>query len=457
MTPRLLPASALLSCALLVGCDRPPAHPEGKVAEQAAGKVQTVAPERKALKRLIEQPGTIQADAETPLYAKLAGFVHKIHKDIGDNVKGPKYDKDGKETRPGDVLATIDNPELVEESKQKDALVEQAKVEVEQAQKNALTAEAAVTAAQAQVKVAEAAKTRALANYKRWQSESQRVARLVAEKVLDSQVADETHNQYKAAEAARDETLAQVTSADAAMRKVEAERDRAAVDVRLAAARQKVAEAEARRLRELLRYTTIRAPFDGVVSQRSVVAGHFVQPAGSDKAAPLYTVVRLDPVRIVVNVPEADAGLVTKDLPARVAVQVLGGREFTGKVSRTSWALEQGSRTLRTEIDLPNKEGQLRPGMYTYARITAELPPAWVLPAGAVVKQGDQMVCFRVENGKAIRTPVRVGHGDGESVQVLFWQKAGEPSRWEEWTGKEVIARKARGLTDGQAVEVATP
>jgi hypothetical protein len=122
-------------------------------------------------------------------------------------------------------------------------------------------------------------------------------------------------------------------------------------------------------------------------------------------------------------------------------------------VTRTSWSLDPGARTLRAEIDLPNREGQLRPGMYVSAQIISPLPEAWVLPASAVIKQDDTPVCFLIEDGKAVRTVVQVGRGDGRLIEVLKRQSPGAAFAWEDFTGKEVIAARAGGLKDGQAVE----
>src|SRR5262249_42939275 len=101
--------------------------------------------------------------------------------------------------------------------------------------------------------------------------------------------------------------------------------------------RLEVARADAARVQALLQYTRIRAPFDGVVTHRRVDTGHFLQPASAPRPEDaLFTVVRLDKVRVFVEVPEADAALVRDDLDARVAIPALGGAEFPGKVKRTS-------------------------------------------------------------------------------------------------------------------------
>src|SRR5262249_51466530 len=188
----------------------------------------------------------------------------------------------------------------------------------------------------------------------------------------------------------------------------------AAADVTAARERLEVAKADVGRVEALLGYTKITAPYDGVVTRRSVNTEDFV---GSDKAA-LFSVARTDPVRVVVQVPEADAGLVAPGQDVTCGVRGLEGRPPVGKVRRTSWSREPGSRTLWTEIDLPNPKGAFRPGMYVYARLTAELPPAWAVPAAAVAKIGDESVMYLVENSKAVRVAVQPLRGDGKFTQL---------------------------------------
>jgi multidrug efflux pump subunit AcrA (membrane-fusion protein) len=165
-------------------------------------------------------------------------------------------------------------------------------------------------------------------------------------------------------------------------------------------------------------------------------------------------VARLDPVRAVIAVPEADAELIQENAEVKLTIQAHASPLLKGKVIRTSWALEPASRTLRTEIDLPNKDSQLRPGMYVHAYITHEFPAGWTVPISAVGKQGDATVCFVIQNGKAERTPVRVGGSDGQFVVIRKLLQTNDGSTTEEFTGQESIAAKAIGLTDGQAVRV---
>lgn len=437
--------------ALAAGCTQePPGASRGPAREIT---ITIVKPQRKALQRMVEQPGTVRAFEETPIFAKVAGFVSKVHVDIGDKVSGPKHDPRGKEVEPGQILAEVAIPEMEAEASQKAALVKQTEVEVEQAQKNLKTAEANVVAVEALGREAEAGLDRAHAYAEFQRSESARIADLVKRKILGEPDRAEAEYRYQAAEAARKEAKARIVSAQASALKSKAERDKSEVDVRLAQARVEVARAESNRLQALLSYTKLRAPFDGVITRRRVDTGHLLQPASGTKVEDaVFTVVRLDKVRVFVEVPETDAALVRDGAEAQVVVQALKGAAFVGKVSRTSWALEPGTRTLRTEIDLPNRDGELRPGMYAYARIGTLLPEAWVLPATALAKVGEGMVCYRVEGGKAIRLPVLVGRTDGKLTEVHKKQGAA-PGAWVDFTGDEqIVASNVATLTDGQPV-----
>ncbi len=443
---------APFSLALLIGCSGKP----GKPAQEAAAgpsSVTAISPQRKSLRRVVEQPGTIRPYEQTVLFAKVPGYVARIHGDIGDRIKGPKRDARGQEIEPGQILAELSDPELVEEARQKASLVLQAEAEAAQARKALAAALANVKAVEATVLEAEAGMTRAQANHDRWASEARRVTELVKNKVIDVQTRDETDNQFRAAEAARNEARARVASAQAMVMKSRADQENVEASVRSAEARVEVARAEARRLQALLGYTRIHAPYDGVIVRRTVNTGELVAASDSERKG-IFTVVRDDPVRVVVEVPEGDAGLVENQGEVSLTIQALGGSPIPAKVSRTSWSLEPASRTLRTEIDLPNKERRLRPGMYVYARLTGHLPETWVVPTSALVKQGDAWVCFLIEGDRVVRTPVQVGRSDAGLIQVLKREQPGTPITWVPWTGKEVLAEKALGLVDGQSVQI---
>jgi multidrug efflux pump subunit AcrA (membrane-fusion protein) len=473
---RLQPVPLPLAClalgllALAAGCNK---HSTATPAAQAspgqvpsgttvppgqAPTVTTIQPERKALGRVIEQPAFVEAYEETPLFARISGYVQKVQVDIGDRVKGPRSDATGKQVEPGQVLAELWVPEMEEELRQKQALVAQAEAEVEQAAAALEAAEANMATAKALIQEAEAGRERAQANYERWESEYKRFEGLVQRKVIDEQARDETRNQFKAAAAARKEVEAKVHSAQAAARESEAKRNKARADLAAAKAKVRVAQAEEGRFSALLEYSKVRAPYDGVITSRNLHTGHYLSGTG---ALPLFVIARTDTVRIVVDVREADALYISAGVPARIRCQMIKEQEFEGKVTRSSWSLDAKARTLRTEVHLPNPQGQLRPGMYAYVTFRAELPGRFTLPASAVLTQGDQTCCYQVVNGKVLRTPVRVGGRDGPLVQVLKKQtkppaQAGEPGVWEDFTGDEqVVLNNPGSLADGQAVTVA--
>lgn len=375
----------------------------------------------------------------------------KVHVDIGQKVRGPRFDANGRETEPGQLLAEVDVPEMEEEARQKAAVVRQAEAEIEQARKSQASAEAGVRVAEAAVTEAKAGLAKFQANFDRWESESRRITGLVRTGVMDRQTGEETENQFKSAQAGREEAVARVASAEAMAHRSRAERDKAESDVTADEARLDVCRAEVRRHAAMLRYAKVRAPFDGVVTRRTVDTGHFLQ---ANRMEPIFVVARADRVRVAVDVPEADAALVKAGLKATVVIPSLKGLNFEGVVSRTAWGLDDGSRTLRTEIDFDNADGRLRPGMFVSARITAPLPEAFVVPPAAVTKQGDVTVCFVIYEGKAARTPVRTGVTAGEWTQVFQWKKS--EMEWKDFDGTETLASPAAVLADGQAVNVGT-
>ncbi len=441
---------AVLGLLPAAGCNRKPAAPPGGGAAPAGPPVTVVKPEMRPVKRVVEQPGVVLAFEETALYAKLPGFVGRVEDDP-DKKDRPPHDRQidiGSRVKKGQPLAVLAIPELEEEWQQKGALVKQADAEIVQAQKAAEAAKAGVAAAESGVAVADAGVDRAQAQYERWQKEVDRIAKLLTGGVGDSQTLDETKNQLRAAEAGRKEATARVLAAQALVKKAVADEAKAAADVLGARAKLEVAKAEVRRWDALRGYTTIKAPFDGVVTKRAVNTGDFV--TGTEKAG-LFGVARMDPVRVVVSVPEADAGLVATGQDVRLAVQAVQGPEQTGKVVRTSWSLEPGSRTLRTEIDLPNEKGLMRPGMYVHATLTAELPAAWSVPAAAVGKVGDESIMYLVEGGKAVRVSVQLLKGDAQFTQVRRYKRAGATD-WTDVTGSESVAAPASALADGQAI-----
>jgi len=434
-----LPAILLITIA---GCRQPAATGDAQDGKQADTAIKTAKPQKKDLRRVIEQPATIEAFEETPLVAHIPGYVAKVPADIGKVVSGPSKDK------PGEVLAELSVPEMLAELQQKKALVKQASAEVDQAIAALDAAEAFILTAKAQVREAESSRARAIASHDYWKGQYQRIAEAVDKQILEKQVKDETLNKYKAAEAFCDEVEAKVLSAKATEKESEAKRNKAKADVDAARARVLVAAAEENRLAALTEYRFIRAPFDGIVARRNIHTGFFLQP-GAGMSNVLFVVARTDTLRIIADIPESDAGFITNELTAKIQPTVLKDQLFEAKISRTSWTLDSKSRTLRIEFDYSNKDGKLRPGMYANVSIAVKFADRWTIPASAIFTHADRPCCWRKDDsGKAVRTPLKLGLRDGANVEVTKMEINGA---WEVVTGnEEIVVANLGAVSEGK-------
>jgi RND family efflux transporter MFP subunit len=284
---------------------------------------------------------------------------------------------------------------------------------------------------------------------------------LARAKVIDTQTREETLHQLRASQATLEEAEAKVQTCSAMGRESAAKRDKAAADLEAAKNRRLLATTDEHRVAALLAYAVIKAPFDGVVSERHVHTGHLLQvSAGTgEKKDPLFVVVRTDRVRVFLDVPEADAVLVRPGISAKVRIQVLNDREFTGRVTGSSWSLEGGQRTLRTEVDLDNPEELLRPGMYAHSSVPIEHREMFSVPEAAVVIRDGQTFCLCAVNNKAVKTLIRTGVKEGSNIEVLKkLTPSSDPaqrSNWQDFTGQEqVIVTNPSDLTDGQPLQV---
>jgi len=412
-------------------------------------KVTTATPVRTTLAQTIELPGQVEAFEETAVMSKLAGFIERLPVDLGKRVKGPEYDADGKLKSAGDILAELSVPELDQEFKQKEALVSQAIAESEQAAAGVKVAQAAVDSAKALVREAESGVKRAEANFERWEAELKRLADLAGQGAVTPKVVDETRNQAKAFDAARDEANAKLASTAALIKEAEARADKAKADERAATAKVDVAQADLKRVEALLGYTKIRAPFDGVVSGRHVHTGHLVQAAIGSAGTPLFTVTRIDKVRVFIEVPEAQVAQVEREKAVVIRRPAAGNKTLPAEqVAATAWVLEPKTRTLKIEIDLDNAGEELRPGMYIAATLTLQTKPdVLTIPTTAVLKDGTQTYCYAVEQGKIARKNITTGLRVGTVIEVSQGLGGNE----------EIVGVTPAVLQVGQAVEINQP
>lgn len=436
----LLPAALLTLTA--AGCSPPPGNPGATQGEKpAAAPLTRGQPKKTTLTWTVEQPGTVHAFETTPLVAKLPGYVKRLTKDLGDPVAA------------GELLAVIAIPELDREAEAKAAAVAVADAEVEQSKSSVTVAAEVVHAAEATVLEVRAGQSRVQADYERWESEVKRIETLVGQKVIDAQTLDETRKQFRSAAAGRDEVAAKVTSAQVMVRESAARKLRADADLKAAHARRLMADAEARRVAAMLDYCQIKAPYAGVVTGRYVHTGHFLQP-GANRSETLFTVARLDTVRVFVEVPEVAAAQATPGAKVTVRFPALGNAEVPGTITRTAGVLNADTRTLRTEIDLPNPDGRLRPGSYAVVRLTATAADALVVPPSAVLFADETAYVFAVADGKAVKMRVQVGRNTPDGVQLLGWKRAtvnaGEFAPVRETD--TVVTTNLGAVTDGQLV-----
>jgi RND family efflux transporter MFP subunit len=372
---------------------------------------------RKTLVRFAEQPGQVAALEQTPLLAKVSGYVRKIHVDIGDEVSGPRH-REGQADQLGQLLVELDVPELQKELAQKESAIKQVEAEIVQAKAAIKVAQAMQDSAAAAVEEVQASVDRAQADYDRWAAELARITDLASREAVTSKLVEETRSKARAAEAARKEIAAKIKSSEAGVKEAGAQLEKAEADLAAVESRLGVAQAERDRVQTLVDFAEIRAPFDGRVSVRGVDVGHLV--AAGNAGDPLLVIVNTATVRVFVDVAEADAVHIQPKAEAKIRLPSLAG-ELDGHVTRTTWVLNESTRTLRVEIDVPNDDGKLRPGMYAHARLkVAERSDALVLPKTALMASGGQTSCWVVDpDGTLRRQAVQTGIEAGGEVEIV--------------------------------------
>ena len=214
-----------------------------------------------------------------------------------------------------------------------------------------------------------------------------------------------------------------------------------------AKAKADVARAGVQRIETLLDYAKITAPFAGVITKRWADRGALIPAATSSSAAKSAAVVTLmdfSTVRVDVAVPDTEAPLVKKDLPVKVTVDELPGRNFDGTITRFAYALDESTKTMATEIEIANPDLALRPGMWANVQIDLQKKTdTQLLPAEALVTEKNKTSVFVARDGKAQKVPIKTGFDDGINVEVTGGL-----------TPKDaVILAGKQAVTDGQPVK----
>jgi RND family efflux transporter MFP subunit len=234
---------------------------------------------------------------------------------------------------------------------------------------------------------------------------------------------------------------AELDTARASLLRAEAALQSAREEVRIREAQVRQRESELRIARQRLTDTTIRSPIDGLVQARQASAGEFLA-AG----APIAQIVRIDPLRLRLALPEREASSVrqgqTVYLSSSTAEAAEGDPGHSGVVARLAPSLDTQSRSLLIEADIPNT-GQLRPGNFVHARIVVGSRTVATVPESAIVTFAGLQKVITVQDGKAVERPVRTGATQEQRVEILSGLEPGE-----------AVVKTPGSLQQGQAVSV---
>ncbi len=462
-----------LQVGLLAALAAPGCHHEEKPRSASVADpptVRLIQPPVRKIVRVVGQPSFVESYERSSVYPKMNAYIKEWKVDIGDKVKKDQ------------VLATLFVPELVEDHGTRKATVILDQQRILLAKEVVLVAKADVQAAEARLEEARAELTSYQAEVDRWDSEVKRLDYERVQGVVNPQDVLQATNRWKSSLASWDSSKATVMKAEAELLSKRASLSKAQVNVRVAEADLKVAESEEKRLKAWVGYLTLPAPFDGVIVTRNANTFDFVLPTSGDPsadsrvphlspsgaAAPIYVVDRTDIVRIFVDIPEEDANYVRIGSKATILVKAFRDRPISASVTRTSWALNVNSRTLRAEIDLHNPDSQLLPGMYAYAKVIIERPSVRRFPVSALMHVGEKTFCWRYEDGHAKRFEVQTGLlgdpprdplKDVQWIEVTNCQVPPPPGGADHWAPidgtEQMILGDLSILAEGGPVEIA--
>ena len=177
-----------------------------------------------------------------------------------------------------------------------------------------------------------------------------------------------------------------------------------------------VVEASAKRARVMLGYAKIVAPFDGIITSRSIDAGALVN-AGASK---VVDIVDASTIRLQIPVTEMETALVQPGKLVKAAIDAIGPVPVEATISRIAYALDPATRTMLAEADLKNADLKLRPGMYAMAKIAVDKHEnVMLIPVTGLVMEKTNAFAFKHEGGKAMKTAITIGFNDGANVEVV--------------------------------------
>ncbi len=333
-------------------------------AQMAVPSVSVVQPKPAAPAQEIILPGNIQPLISSPVYARTDGYLKKWYFDMGAHVKA------------GQLLATIQSPEIDEQ--------------LAQARSNLATAEA-------NLNLAEITKTRYEAMFQKH--------------AVSQQDRDNAEGTYSANKAILDADNANVRHYEA-----------------------------------LVSFEKVYAPFDGVITARNTDIGDLINAGSSAAKADLFHMAQTGTLRVYVNVPEEYSRSVKPgQTTADIVLAEFPSQKFPGKVVRTSEAINGTTRTLLTEIDLPNSDNTLLTG--SFAEVHLQVPstvPTFLIPVNTLIFRSEHLQVGVVKNGKVELTNLTPGHDFGNEIEVVAGLKADD----------QVVVNPSDSLVSGQQVNI---
>ena len=371
--------------------------PGGRAVEAAVRDVSVVPATEERLVRAIAVTGTLAAEEQVTLSLKVTGRLQDLHVDLGSRVAR------------GQVLARLTPTDFTLRVSQAEAALQQARARLGlpvQGDGEVVDAEQTSIVRSAKALLDEAQLTRA------------RMATFVERGISAKATLDSADAALKVAESRYQDALEEVRNRQAVLEQRRTELELA---------------------RQALRDASLVSPLEGVVRERHATPGQYLA-AGS----PVVTIVRMHPLRLRVAVPERDAHEVRVDQEVQVTVEGAATRH-PGRVARVSPAIDEASRSLMIEAEIPNADGQLRPGAFANASIVfSSADPAIIVPSTALVTFAGVEKVLTVKDGKVVEKRVTVGRREGNRLEIVTGLAVGDP----------VIAQPGN-LVEGTPVRVA--
>lgn len=345
-------------------------HREERVLAQETIRLDTptvaiVQPQPEPAQQDLVLPGTVEAWVSSPVYARTSGYLRQWTHDIGSRVTK------------GDLLASIDTPEIDQQLAQARAAQRQVEAQLHLARISA----------------------------QRWQT-------LRRTDSVSQQEADQKQSEL------------QQSQADLA-----------------------AAAANVRRLEQLESFKRVTAPFSGVVTKRNIDVGDLINAGNGGADRELFDIARIDTLRIFVNVPQSYAFQIKPGGKAWLLLREFPGRRFAGTVARTADAIDPASRTLRTEVDLPNHGGTLLPGVFGEVHFAVKDDrQRLTIPANAMLFRAEgPRAAIVTANGHIHLQPVQIGRDLGTTLEILDGLQPNDG----------VVLNPPDSLEEGEAVQVA--